>query len=61
VTVLGESAAFADAMATALMVLGPEAGMALAEREDIAADLLLRDGDTITEHMSSKFKSLTEL
>ena len=60
-TVLGESAAFADAMATAMMVLGPEAGMALAEREDIAADLLLRDGDTITEHMSSKFKSLTEL
>ena len=61
VTVLGESAAFADAMATAMMVLGPEAGMALAEREDIAADLLLRDGDTITEHMSSKLKSLTEL
>ena len=61
VTVLGESAAFADAMATAMMVLGPEAGMALAEREGIAADLLLRDGGTITEHMSSKFKSLTEL
>jgi thiamine biosynthesis lipoprotein len=60
-TVLGESAAFADAMATAMMVLGPEAGMALAEREDIAAELLLRDGDVITEHMSSKFKSLTEL
>ena len=47
VTVLGESAAFADAMATALMVLGPEAGMAFAEREGIAADLLLRDGATI--------------
>jgi len=61
VTVLGESAAFADAMATAMMVLGPEAGMALAEREDIAAELLLRDGGTITELMSSKFKSLTEL
>ena len=60
VTVLGESAAFADAMATAIMVLGPEAGLALAEREDIAADLLLRDGGAITEHMSSKFKSLTD-
>jgi thiamine biosynthesis lipoprotein len=59
-TVLGESAAFADAMATAMMVLGPEAGMALAEREDIAADLLLRDSGAITEHMSSKFKSLTD-
>jgi thiamine biosynthesis lipoprotein len=59
VTVLGESAAFADAMATALMVLGPEAGMALAEREDIAADLLLRDGRSITERMSTEFRSLT--
>ena len=59
VTVLGESAAFADAMATALMVLGPEAGMAFAEREGIAADLLLRDGDSITERMSTGFMSLT--
>ncbi len=60
VTVLGESAAFADAMATAMMVLGPEAGMALAEREGIAANLLLRDGGTITEHMSTEFRSLTD-
>jgi thiamine biosynthesis lipoprotein len=60
VTVLGESAAFADAMATAMMVLGPEAGMALAEREGIAAYLLLRDGGTITEHMSTEFRSLTD-
>ena len=60
VTVLGDSAAFADAMATALMVLGPEAGLAFAEREGIAADLLLRNGDTITEQMSTEFKSLTD-
>lgn len=61
VTVLGGSAAFADAMATALMVLGPEAGMAFAERERVAADLLLRDGSSITERMSTEFMSLTEL
>ena len=61
VTVLGASAAFADAMATALMVLGPEAGMAFAERERVAADLLLRDGSSITERMSTEFMSLTEL
>ncbi len=60
VTVLGESAAFADAMATALMVLGPEAGMALAEREGIAAVLLLRDGRSITEYMSTEFRSLMD-
>jgi thiamine biosynthesis lipoprotein len=59
-TVLGSSAAFADAMATALMVLGPEAGIAFAEQQGIAADLLVRDGDTITERMSTEFKSLTE-
>jgi thiamine biosynthesis lipoprotein len=59
VTVLGESAAFADAMATAMMVLGPEAGMALAEREGIAVDMLLRDGRSIIEHMSTEFRSLT--
>ena len=59
VTVLGESAAFADAMATAMMVLGPEAGMALAEREGIAANLLLRDGRSITERMSTEFMSMT--
>ena len=60
VTVLGGSAAFADAMATALMVLGPEAGMAFAEREGIAADLLLRDGSSINERMSTRFRSLTD-
>lgn len=59
-TVLGGSAAYADAMATALMVLGPDAGMALAEREHIAADLLLRDGGAITERMSTEFKSRTD-
>ncbi len=61
VTVLGSSAAFADAMATALMVLGPEAGMAFAERQRIAADFLLRDGSSITERMSTEFMSLMEL
>ena len=60
VTVLSESAAHADAMATALMVLGPDAGMALAEREGIAAYFLLRDANALTERMSTRFKSLTE-
>jgi thiamine biosynthesis lipoprotein len=61
VTVLGPSAAFADAMATALMVLGPEAGMQLAEKERIAAKFLLRDGNSISERMSTQFMSLTAL
>jgi len=60
VTVLAEDAAKADALATALMVLGPEAGMAFAERESIAAYMLLRDGSSVTERVSTQFMSLTD-
>jgi thiamine biosynthesis lipoprotein len=45
VTVVHDSAAVADAWDTALAVLGPEAGFALAEREGLAALFLTRDGD----------------
>ncbi|MCH8302628.1 MAG: FAD:protein FMN transferase [Proteobacteria bacterium] len=60
VTVLADDAAQADALATALMVLGPEAGMVFAERQSIAAYLLLRDGSSITERMSTQFMALTD-
>jgi thiamine biosynthesis lipoprotein len=60
VTVLADDAAQADALATALMVLGPEAGMVFAERQSIAAYLLLRDGTSITERMSTQFMALTD-
>jgi thiamine biosynthesis lipoprotein len=43
VTVVGESVAEADAWATALMVLGPEEGLALARRERLAV-LFIRRG-----------------
>ena len=42
VTVLAETAAMADAWATALLVAGEEAGMAIAERENIAALFITR-------------------
>ncbi len=45
VTVVTSSAAEADAWATALMVLGPEEGLALAEQEGIAALFISRDRD----------------
>ncbi|WP_236645264.1 FAD:protein FMN transferase [Aidingimonas lacisalsi] len=45
VTVLHDSATWADAWATALMVLGPKASMTLAEREDLAILTLVRDPD----------------
>lgn len=43
VTVLASSCAEADAWATALMVAGPEAGMALAARQGLSALFLIRD------------------
>lgn len=45
VTVVARSAMRADALATALLVLGPERGPALAERERLAALFLVREGD----------------
>lgn len=60
VTVLGERAAYADAMATALLVLGPDAGPAFAEREKISAYFLLRDGSGFPEKMSTRFEDLVQ-
>lgn len=45
VTVVAQSCAAADAWATALMVLGPQAGAALARRMGLNALFLLRDAD----------------
>ena len=45
VTVLHREAAWADAWATALNVLGPDEGYLLAERESLAATFIVRDGD----------------
>lgn len=44
VTVLHPSCTTADALATGLMVLGPDDALALAERHDLAVLLLVRDG-----------------
>lgn len=43
VTVVADSAAWADGLSTALMVMGPTEGAAFAERHDIAALLLVPD------------------
>jgi thiamine biosynthesis lipoprotein len=56
VTVIADTAAFADGMATALLVLGPVAGLRLAESENIAALFQLRVGDAINERMSTRFR-----
>lgn len=58
VTVVRDTAAEADALATALLVLGPEQGLAFAAREGIAAYFLLRTGAGIEERSTGEFAAL---
>ena len=60
VTVLEASSARADALATAMMVLGPDAGLELAERESLAVLFLIRsENKTLIERPSTTFQTLT--
>jgi thiamine biosynthesis lipoprotein len=56
VTVVDSSAMEADAMATALLVLGPDKGMRLANERRIAAFFMIRDGDRILTRHSQAFE-----
>lgn len=58
VTVVNESAAFADAMATALLVLGPDAGPVLATKQQIAGYFLVRNASGIEELTTPEFDLL---
>jgi len=58
VTVVHPSCTFADAMATAINVLGPEQGLALAKRENLAVFLIIRDKTGFTESMTPGFAAL---
>lgn len=56
VTVVAETCAEADALATALNVLGSEAGMALAEEQKIAAMFIVNTEDGFKTLQSEAFK-----
>ena len=56
VTVLHPSAMTADAMATALLVLGPERGFDLALKENLAALFIVREKDNFIEIITPQFK-----
>ena len=58
VTVVHPSAAYADAMATALLVLGPVNGPALATELGIAGYFLERNGTNIEETTTPQFDAL---
>jgi len=57
VTVLHPSTMTADAMATALLVLGPEQGFALALKENLAALFTIREKNSFTEKMTPQFRN----
>ena len=54
VTVLHESAAYADAWATTMYVLGTEEGLKIAENEQIAVFFIKKDGETLISSKWSK-------
>ena len=56
VSVVADNAMEADALATALLVLGQEAGMALAENHAVAAYFIYRSGDDTAGVWSTAFK-----
>jgi len=56
VTVLHPSTMTADAMATALLVLGPERGFELAVMENLAVMFIVRDKDNFIEIMTPQFQ-----
>ncbi|MDD7912042.1 FAD:protein FMN transferase [Pseudovibrio exalbescens] len=58
VTVLAESAALADGLATAIYAMGPEKGMELAERENLPVYMIVRSGDGFIEKASNAFQKL---
>lgn len=53
-----ESTALADAWATALNVLGPDEGLAIATREGLAAYFLVRHGDGFDTRSTPAFEAL---
>jgi thiamine biosynthesis lipoprotein len=55
VTVISPRTMRADALATALMVLGPDDGYALADREGLAALFVLRTADGLVDRQTAAF------
>lgn len=55
VTVIADDCMTADALATALMVLGPEKGLQFAEQQHLAVFMIIKHNDGFIERQSSAF------
>ena len=58
VTVVADSAMLADGWATALMVLGPQDGMKIADQLGLASFFIVRDGGEFITSSSREFDKL---
>jgi thiamine biosynthesis lipoprotein len=59
-SVIHDRAMYADAWATALIVLGPARAPEIAEREGLAARMVVRSGQQLDEHVSPALSRLLE-
>lgn len=58
VTVLHKSCAYADGLATAINVMGPEKGFAFAKKRNLAVFMIVRRGDGFVEKMTPGFEKM---
>lgn len=58
VTVVDRSTALADGLATALLVMGPDDGIAFAEQHDVAAYYMVHSNGDFENRMSTRFAGL---
>lgn len=58
VSVVATSTMAADALSTALMIMGPDEAMQFAQEQQIAAHLILKSGSSLKEAYSPAFESL---
>ena len=58
VSVIHKSCAYADGLATAINVMGPEKGFAFAEKRNLAVFMIVRQEDGFVEKMTSDFKKM---
>jgi thiamine biosynthesis lipoprotein len=61
VTILSKSTMEADAIATAMMVLGPDEGYQIAEQKQIAAFFIIKTDTGFEEKSTSEFKKLQQV
>ena len=61
ITVIQNSCMIADALATAIDILGPDEGLKFALSRELPVFLIVREGDSFIEKMTPEFKEILDL